>query len=895
MQTYIEELAQELYNRFGNDLSRVAVVFPNKRASLFLNEALARLSNGTPVWSPAHITISELFRRYSDLEVADQIPLVCRLYSVFQQVTGYDTETLDRFYGWGQLLLADFDDLDKNMADAEKVFQVVTDLHQLDNDEYLSDTQRDALKAFFKNFTDDSTSKMREKFMHLWSRLHDIYTIFREELRNDGLAYEGMLYRDVAEEKELTFDYDAYYFCGFNWTQKVEQRLFERINIAGKATFKWDDKECPPSHVTYMSAPTETMQARYVHDWLLENERYKDGAKTAIVMADEHLLQTVIRSLPDKVEKVNITTGYPLSQSPAVSLLQMLIELQTVGRLSGKKGFNKRYTRRVEGHPFMRYISKEHLPQIFRDIDDIRIEGQDCPNVNAQLTVYLQDIVRLTAQDGISADALDQESLFRIYQILQRLLTLITDGTLIVDIVTYRRLLTQIINSTTVPYHGEPIEGIQIMGVLETRCLDFDHVLLLSCNEGNMPKGVDDSSFIPHTVRKAYGMTTVENKVGIYEYYFHRLLQRATDVTLTYNSSTEGINTGEMSRFMLQLMAETDIPIRRVSLQAGQDNSIITPKAIVKNPQDKLPGAMSYISPSSLSTYLRCQVRYYYEQVQKLREPEEDDIDELDNRIFGNIFHHASELAYKDIMDKDGYIHAAILKRTLEDEGKIAQYVDTAFREELFLKQQGGDVERYTGIQIINRRVIIRLLKDLLRHDLQNAPFRIAGLELKVSAPLTIGDRQVKIGGYIDRLDIVGNEQSGYTIRVVDYKTGFNEQGDMDSVEDIFDPANISKHSDYYLQTMLYSIIVRNSTDLNPDGLPVSPALLFVQKTRREGYSPVLKIEESPIKDIKYIETEYIDQLARLIGEIMEPEREYQPTPDTSRCNYCPFKQMCGV
>ncbi len=895
MQTYIEELAQELYQRFGNDLSKVAVVFPNKRASLFLNEALAKLGNGTPLWSPSYITISELFRHYSNLEVADQILLVCRLYTVFQRVTGYGNETLDRFYGWGQLLLADFDDLDKNMADAEKVFQVVTDLHQLDNDEYLSEKQREALKSFFKNFTDDSTSKMREKFMHLWSRLHEIYTTFREELRNDGLAYEGMLYRDVAEEKELVFDYDAYYFCGFNWTQKVEQRIFDRINLEGKATFKWDDKECQPKNVTYISAPTETMQARYVHDWLLENDRYKDGAKTAVVMADEHLLQTVIRSLPDEITKVNITTGYPLSQSPAVSLLQMLIELQTVGRTSTTGRFNKRYTKKVEGHPTTKYLTDEHRKLIFQNIDDICLEGYDILNTNAKLTIYLQNIIKQVAQDGTEANALDKESFFRIYQILQRLLTLILDGTLIVDIVTYRRLLVQIINSTTVPYHGEPIEGIQIMGVLETRCLDFDHVLLLSCNEGNMPKGVNDSSFIPHTVRKAYGMTTVENKVGIYEYYFHRLLQRTNDVTLTYNSSTEGINTGEMSRFMLQLMAETDIPIRRISLQAGQDNQHITPKA-VRKPQDcTAPGTMSYISPSSLSTYLRCQVRYYYEQILKLREQEDDDIDELDNRIFGNIFHHASELAYKDIMDDKGFIHAPILKRTLEDERKIAGYVDTAFREELFMKQAGGETEKYTGIQIINRRVIIRLLKDLLRHDLQNTPFRIAGLELKVSAPLTIGDTCVTIGGYIDRLDIIGNEHQGYTIRVVDYKTGFREQGEMGSIEDIFDPANISKHSDYFLQTMLYSIIVRNSKEANPDNLPVVPALLFVQRTRREGYSPILEIAGNPIKDIKELEQDFVGLLAQLIAEIRDNNQDFRPTPDTSRCQYCPFRQMCGV
>lgn len=982
-------MAADLLKRFGNDLSRVAVVFPNKRASLFLNRELARQAakNGadTSLWSPAYITISDLFRRHSDLEVADQILLVCRLYEVFKRCTEFKNETLDHFYGWGLLLLSDFDDLDKNMADAGKVFKLVTDLHELDTDEYLSDNQRKALREFFHTFSDDHNSMLREKFLKLWSNLYDIYTTYRDELRADKLAYEGMLYRDVCEQSELNLEYDHYCFVGFNMLQQVEQSLFTRLKQSGKALFYWDydnyylNRQHEAGHfigeyiarfpdaltdevtgenigkdnfkkskaaVTYISAPTENLQARYVHDWLLENDRWKAGSRTAIVMCDENLLQTIIRSLPEEVKEVNITTGYPLAQSPMVSLLQMLIELQTDGRISGSDKYHLRYVNSVLRHPFARIFAEDTqalhrllnerkiyypnrrqltegydpaLSLMFADIDAIRGIDGDVMTYNARMTTWLMQIVRHVAQQKDKLNDLDSEALFRMYQIMQRLLTLTTDNTLDVDIVTYRRLLMQIINSTTVPYHGEPVAGVQIMGVLETRCLDFDHVLVLSCNEGNMPKGVNDSSFIPHCVRHAHGMTTVENKVGIYSYYFHRLLQRAADVTLTYNSSTEGLNSGEMSRFMLQLMVESGMPVVQRNLQIGQGNvttmaePIIKTEGILKRLSNKFLGAdAKAISPSSLGVYLRCQKRYYYQHVMMLKESD-DDIDEMDNKMFGNVFHKAAELAYNDLTEGERWISADAIKAMLKDKSKLARYVDDAFFIELFhIKDKHNNyipgVEHirpeFSGLQIINRRVILKLLEDLLVYDMKCAPIRIIRNEAKVSTTLSIDSKDIdgnavclpiRIGGIIDRLDMVGNEREGYRLRVVDYKTGFKEPDKMNNVSDIFDPKNIEKHSDYYLQTMLYSYIISDSDEYNADRRPVSAALMYVQKTRREDYTPVLSIGDSMVNDFNVFKEEYHHGLSELISDILNPALPFSPTDTAKNCENCPFADMCGI
>ena len=978
--TYIQLVAENLIKRFGRDMTKVAVVFPNKRAALFLNQELVKAASKefgeqeeTVIWSPTYITISDLFRNHSSLHVADQIFLICRLYDVFQRITGNSSETLDQFYNWGALLLSDFDDIDKNMADARKVFQLLSDLHELDDISYLQDSQKEALKQFFSSFNGENPSVMKEKFLRLWSKLFDIYTAFRSSLAADGLAYEGMLYREVAENNGIDYAFDTYCFIGFNMLQVVEQKLFlhmknmEPKGLQPRALFFWDydtyymnrtheaghfigeylsmfpdaldgeDKENllatkKENGITFVSATTENLQARYVHDWLLENNRYQAGARTAIVMSDEKLLMTIIRSLPEEVEKVNVTTGFPLSQATVVSLLQHLMELQTAGKISGTDKFLMRYVNRVLCHPYahilsplapvlQQKISKEKnffpaeeylclddgLRLLFGDIDHIGYEGNRAVSMNIKLTLWLQNILQRIAKTDSSLPALDKESIFRTHQILQRLLSLSIDGTLAVDISTFRRLIKQIIDSTTVPYHGEPIEGIQIMGVLETRCLDFDHILLLSCNEGNMPKGVDDSSFIPHSVRKAHGLTTVENKVGIYSYYFHRLLQRSSDVTITFNSSTEGINTGEMSRFMLQIMAESGISIRQRSITTTQSTKISSLRNIQKD--SNIMSIMNArleektISPTELVTYLRCQQKYYYLYVLGLRTDNDLEPDEMDNISFGLVFHEAAKRLYSKICDSSGVVHAEAIDIVKKgNQLLIERCIDEAFRKEVFniTDESSTYKPQYTGLQLINRRVLIRMLNDLLDYDRHFTPITIIGLEDsarvygKIPVEINGEMKTVNIGGIIDRLDMINIGGGRKIIRVVDYKTGHSLPGKMTSVSDVFLHDTIEKHSDYYFQTMMYSILVRHSRRLNPNQEQVATALFYAQKIRQADYSPYLQIDGEDIMNIALHEQDFLLELRTLIAEINNPEIPFAPNGSARSCEFCDFQNLCG-
>ena len=969
MKAFLEHVAEDMIRKFGTDLSRTAVVFPNKRASLFFNDYLVHEA-GKPLWSPTYMTISELFRSHSSLTVGDPLKLVADLHRCFCQCTGTD-ETFDHFYGWGQLLLSDFDDIDKNLADAKKVFALLRDYHELDDVSYLNAEQIAIIKKFFSNFSAEHNTELKRRFLQLWSRFYDVYQLFNQHLTAQHLAYEGALYRQVVTDENVSFEYERYVFVGFNLLQKVEQRLFLRLRKEGRAYFYWDydryymhheagryissylerfpnelsadrddifDNFSRPRTLTYVSAATENIQARYVSTWLKDRQRLADGRRTAIIMCNENLLPSVVYSLPPEAEKVNVTTGYPLSQAPVATLLFQLVSLQTVGFDRQSERYRLRFVNALLRNPFAHYIS-DRCSELYDQLNNVTKVYHPTPSQlgldegtrllffpsgapselspAARLASWLVSMVRHVATRyheiaGNEADDMTTESLFRAYTLLNRLSELLVSGQLSVETPTFLHLLRQLLQTTAIPFHGEPAEGIQVMGVLETRNLDFDHVLVLSCNEGQMPKGVRDTSFIPFSIRKAYELTTVDNKVAIYAYYFHRLLQRAGDITLVYNRSTNGLNTGEMSRFMLQMMAESGHRVVHKSLSAGQVPRPFAPQSVDKNDQvmshllatfdlrRRKPGdERPLLTPTAINTYLRCPLQFYYKYVGGLREPDDTDDRTIDNRVFGNIFHAASQKIYQPMIAADSRIGADQLRRLLHTRVEIERAVDQAFKEELFrLPPDAAWHPDYSGLQLIHREVVVRYLRQLLTLDLRLAPFRIIGLETDVQQPYTVrlADGQTlatTIGGRIDRLDRICDER-GERIRVVDYKTGNRTVTGAPSVEAVFARGG-EGHGDYFVQTFLYATLVSHSVKFNPSSLPVSPALLFIQHTTAADYDPTLSIDRHRVTDIGDIEQPFSELLDATITEIFDRTRPFNPPSDRSVCRLCPYARLCST
>ena len=957
MESFLKLVAADLYKHTEGNLAHTAVVFPNKRAGLFFNEYLAQESD-SPIWSPAYVSISELFRSLSPWEVGDPVKLVCELYKIFRRET-QSTETLDDFYFWGEMLISDFDDADKNKVDTDKLFSNLQDLRNIMDDyTFIDDEQEEAIRQFFQNFSIERRTALKERFISLWNVLGNIYKGFRESLASQNIAYEGMMYRHVIEHLDVDkLPYEKYIFVGFNVLNKVEHTLFTQLKDAGKAVFYWDYDEfymkenrqavtheagefirrnlrdfpsplsgelfknlSKPKEVHYIASSTENAQARYLPQWIRNNLTTPEK-ETAVVLCNEALLQPVLHSLPAEVKHVNITMGFPLSQTPVYSFLIALLELHTHGFnfKSGRYTFQSVVT--LLKHPYTRQLTGQAellekeltrnnrfypLPgELGKDEFLTRLFTPLSGNLNLciRLSETLQQVASIYqantsgTEDTDAFNQLYRESLFKAYTTINRFRTLIEEDELTVQSETFRRLLVKVLSTTNIPFHGEPAIGMQVMGVLETRNLDFRHLVLLSVNEGQLPKSGGDSSFIPYNLRKAFGMTTIEHKIAVYAYYFYRLLQRAERITLIYNTSSDGLNRGEWSRFMLQFLIEWPHPITRQFLEAGQSPQGTSPITVEKTPDvmrqmqslfDVRANPKAKFSPSALNYYLDCPLKFYYRYVAGLSAPDEVSA-EIDSATFGSIFHYAAEHIYKDLTTHGKVINKEALETLLRNEVKLQDYVDTAFKK-LFFNVPQNEKPEYNGVQLINSAVIARYLKQLLQNDLRYAPFTFIASEMEVDEPIDIqtpkGVIKSRIGGIIDRMD----SKDG-TLRIVDYKTG----GDADTpphVESLFIPDK--KRSNYVFQTFLYAAIMCRKQPT----MKIAPALLYIHRAATETYSPVIQMGESrkpkeAVEDFSKYEKEYRERLQGLLEEIFNPEKSFTQTEIIEKCTYCDFKALC--
>ena len=622
MNAFLKHVAEDIYEKYGNRLADKAIVFPNKRAGLFFNEYLKNISP-EPLWSPAYVTINELFEECSELVEGDTILLVSKLYKEYCKHTQCN-EPLDKFYYWGEMLIKDFDDIDKNLVDVEKLFANLKELRAIGNAaDTLDEKQKSAIRQFFTNFNTEEKSEIKRRFLSVWEVLLPIYNDFRNSLCNEGIAYSGMMCRDVIERKEeLRFPFDKYIFVGFNALNKSENAIFKILQEQEKALFYWDydvayigDKHheagrfmrenlktypneleeiyynlYEKKNITFVSAATENIQTRYLSDWLTSNVKGNE-IENAVVLCDEGLLSEVLHSIPPTVRDINVTMGYPVSHTPVYSFLQRLIELQIKGYDETRKKFRYEAVHAILKHPYTLQCSKNALTidmeitknrnlfpsneQLHADefLAKIFIPATD----NITWINNLRDIIYTITTDSAQTDEIKdvydelfRESLFSAYTQAQRILSLLETGDLQLQLRTLSSLFMRVVGSLTLPFHGEPVVGLQIMGLLETRNLDFKNLILLSANEGNLPRNNNQNSFIPHNLRRAFGLMLTEHRNSVYAYNFYRLIQRAENITMLYNSSSDGAGQGERSRYMMQLLAERAEEIIEINLKAEQ-------------------------------------------------------------------------------------------------------------------------------------------------------------------------------------------------------------------------------------------------------------------------------------------------------------------------------------
>lgn len=952
MEHFLKLVAEDLFRNYMDPergLAGITLIFPNQRAARFFDDHLTSLAQ-KPVWSPTYMTIGNLFQEYSHLKNADQLLLVSTLYNVYKEVLHTD-ETLDSFWSWGEMMLADFDDIDRQLAPADKLFKSLDDQRQLEGDRsFLTEDQVQALKDFFKDFDESRPSELRTRYLNIWNSLGQVYDTFRQRLQEKGLAYDGMLQRQVAEQIDaIEFSGSHYAFIGFNSLNKAEHTLFKALHEAGKAIFYWDYdtryvndpdheaglfmrrnlKEFPnriseehfdnlstEKSLTIVESSTDNSQARYITEWLTELKHTPDR-NTAIVLCNEGLLQPVLHSISqDDAKDINITMGYPLRSTPVHALTDALINLQRLGR-RGKGRYAIEYVAAVLANPLVLKLTENATPtyqtllserRFYPTTQDLAKDSvlealfQDIEETGSILE-YLKSVLKLfvpviTDSQDTLFEPLNLEALYRTYTQITRLSSLnLTD-----DLETTCRLLRKVLAGASVPFHGEPVIGMQIMGLLETRNLDFSEVLLLSANEGTLPAKGAQASFIPYNLRTAFGLTTTKERSAISAYNFQHLIQRAGKVTMVYNSNADAATggTGMMSRYLLQMMVDGRTPVRRIKLLAEHTTESEQTICIEKTPQilSKLvklydsTQTKNYLSPSALNTYFDCRLKFYFRYYAKIN-VRKDPTGTIESDMFGSIFHKSAELAYNDMADAAParLLTKERLLALAHDKQEIFRYVDLAFKEEYFKNAEIPTTD-YNGDQTINHQVIENYLKRLLLADAEYAPFTYISSEsenymhyFNIQNPLEPDkDLSVRIQGKVDRID----SKDGI-VRIVDYKTGSDHKDAKDTLDQLFD-RNVKRDS-HKFQTLYYATLLSESEEYR--NAKLGAQLLYIRKPHKESY---ITIGGETVLDFSVeLKPGFTDHLQSLIQEIFSTETPFDQTKDRqNKCKYCDFAPLCS-
>lgn len=943
---FLKTLAEALYRDYGDKIADVCMVFPNRRAGLFFKKYLAAVAQKT-IWSPQIFTISEFMQHLSDLQPADPVDLIFEVYETYRQ-TVENPESLDEFWNWGEMMLADFDDIDKYLVDASSIYQNIRDLKEIDSHFDLTEEQKATIRKFWGFFLTNELSEHKESFLKIWNILNSVYTKLNFRLKEKGLAYEGMIYREIAEKINSgiypEIPWNKVIICGFNALNKAERELFRYLRNSGKGRFFWDyDKyytgdsvreagrfmrlnleEFPPDsvlesfdnihsrEVNIYELPSDITQAKYLNT-LLQKENSSDLVHfnhTAIILGDEDLLIPVLTSMPQNVEDINITMGYPLSSAPVYSFTDQLLRMQkniASHRGKRKEKFYFRDVLAILNHQYLKLTNEENVLEKIRDIHDNNrmyldvsfFSGSEILTMifkkveeTSSLTDYIRGILlEVAGMIGMGEQdlhsKLEKEYIFHVITRLNKLKGIFEENEQLVSLDTFTRVFRKILRNLRIPFEGEPLAGLQIMGILESRLLDFSHVVFLSMNDGVMPRAHQSFSYIPHNLRYAYGMPTREDQDAIYAYYFYRLLQRASKVSLFYNSKTDGLQSGEKSRYIYQILYDQRFVTVFKSIGFNISGRDALPISIAKTPgifktlEKFSPASIMYLSPSALNTYITCRLRFYFSYVAGLRELDTVS-EEIEADTFGNLLHEAMYKTYEEFSGR--MINPGDFDRLLSPEN-IKISLDSAFRKKFYKSGNTDQEVVLEGSNIIDYEVLKRYISKILEIDKEYAPFEIIGLEKEYSHIVNTGGEKsrfdIRLGGKIDRID----KKNG-RVRIIDYKTG---QADtkFNSIEKLFD-REFEKRNKPAFQTILYSwLYARENKDVI-----INPGLYITRKLFQTDFVPMVVMDKEVFNLNENIQ-EFENYLQQVLSELMDASVPFDQTELLKNCEFCPYDNIC--
>lgn len=943
--SFLSELADSLFKEYGEKLEEVSIIFPNRRAGLFFTRALS-IRIDKPVWSPSIFSFEDFVYSISHLKEGDNLSLLLELYEVFKLKSDFK-ESFDKFYFWGDMLLKDFNEIDSNLVDAKDLYVSLKNLKEIDVQfNYMSEDQKLAMKSFWSHAL-NHPSGQKKAFLQFWQSLYPIYTNFKKNLSESNTGYQGMIYRELLkgiQEQNFSWKGGRVIFVGFNALSASEEAIVKWFSDKGLGRIIWDLDQYyfnnpkheagmffrkyyhdPELKKSFPSGIPENFKNVKKNFYSIASGQYSGQAKiagniivgikedlgptgidnTVVVISDETLLSQVLYALPEGIEKFNVTMGYPISSSSFYSLIDNILDLQNKVRIS-KKGawYYYKNVLNILNHHLVAGNSRDEIRSIIDTIekknliyvpadqllesDLLRIVFK--PLAGKDLFNYLIEVL-LTVRDNFLLDKegayfFEKEFAIVFYKLLTRLKDVFKNKNIEVTPQILKRILKYYSRFEKIPFTGEPLHGLQLMGLIETRNLDFENIIIVGSNEGLLPGTGIQNSFIPHNVRKAFGLPNPDTNGAIFSYLFYRLIQRAKNIYLIYNTEESSSRNAEPSRYIHQLTFEsgyeikpywlsTDISVSRIPpIVVNKNGSIIKRlNRYLVNGHDK----QRRITPSALNRYLLCPLSFYYRYVLDIRE-KTDISEDLDAAKFGNILHEVMEVLYQPYIGKNV---------SGQDIIEIRKTIESAL-EKGFSSYYGQDKTRnfqFEGKNILGKEIVRKYVRKILNRDLQLGTFKIIALEqnLDLDIPIEINGNQVMLAvkGIIDRIDIVNG-----TVRIVDYKTG-KDESHFKSIQSLFDTSD-DKRNKAVFQTFIYSILYLNNYS---DSNPVQACLYNSRELYQKDFDPRVKIGEGrkklPVDDIRPLIKEFQLYFEELIQEIFDPEIPFKHHELQDSCFYC--------
>ena len=933
MRPFLDKIAERLLRKFPEKMDNVAVVLPSKRAVVFLKHYLSKKIK-QPIFLPQFFSVEEFVEELSDLNVLDNISLQFHLYQSYLAHPPQQIDSFDEFLNWSHMLLHDFNEVDRSLVDPKAIFSNLKQVKELEN----WDVENWSM-------AEKNLSEAQHNFVNFYEHIFHWYSHFNQFLVKQKSAYQGMAYRKAANEIEkIDIAWEKVWFVGLNALTKSEERIINHLKEKDIARVFWDADEYyynnpnheaggflreqrakwheidfkgvgdyfskPKTAFDVVGCPKNIAQAKVVSQVLNQfSEEDLDYSNTAIILADEGLLYPVLNQLPEKVKALNVTMGSPLKNTPLFALVDALIGMQIQAYEYKKSSFYYKDVIKLLGHPFFAKICcKQDLAQIKNSIHKDNFVFVSPSWIQKQFTdKSLQQLFKLweKPEDGIVSlqlliqllrkplvgkkGTIESEILLVFSECLNILEKLINELKQDFQLKTLEKVLKQLLAKEVIPFKGEPLKGVQLMGILESRTLDFKNVIMLSVNEGVLPKGKSVNSFIPYDLKKYFQLPTFAENDAVFAYHFYRILQRAEQITLVYNTETDDFGSGEKSRFITQLLAEYKASPIKSAVYKGEQLQLTTDVAISienKGLEDAIENwAKQGVSPSALNKYNSCSLAFYYHYLANIRK--DDEVDEFaDASHLGTAIHNALDKCYEK----------SVLTEPLIKNWRPKVLNQLIIEFELLLKKSSlKEGKNYLSVEIA-KQLLLNFLdleqKEILKAKQEGNQIKIKGLEEKLSGKLTVKNTLFKLKGRVDRVDELGD-----VLRIIDYKTGKVEKGEVTFFN--WEELSENKKKEKAFQLLMYAYLYLKQYPQYLEKKVVAGNFSF--KNLKEGLICVSRNKKnkegkkSNQKETLLIDKNVLDGFEQQLKNILikiKTEDFYQ-TDDLKVCEWCDFKLIC--